>query len=102
MALTISTSRTNYVGDQRIVYGTVTFDDSYPTGGEAFDIGAIGFVRLDFINFNQGEDGYVFHWDAANEKVIVYESGTASAALDEQDAEADLSGVVVEFQAFGN
>ena len=101
MALSISVTRTNYMGDQIVKSGTVTFDDSYPTGGEDFDLGALGFVRLDFINFNQGEDGYVFHYDYAANQIEVRESGTASAGLDEQDNATDLSGVVVEFQAFG-
>lgn len=101
MALTSSVTKTNYMGDQIAKFGTITFDSSYPAGGESFDKADIGFVRLDWISFNQGEDGRVFHWDAANEKVIVFESGTASAALDEEDAAVDLSGVVVEFFALG-
>lgn len=101
MALTVATTRTNVMGDQRVVYGTITFDASYPTGGEAFDKADIGLTRLDWISFNHGEDGYVFHWDAANEKVLIFESGTASAGLDEQDDTGDMSAVVVEFQAFG-
>lgn len=101
MALTFTTTRTNYMGDQKVVYGTVTFDSSYATGGEALDETQIGLHRLDFINFNQGEDGYVVHWDKANEKLMLFESGTASAGLDEQDSTNDMSAVVVEFQAFG-
>lgn len=101
MALTISTTRTGTMGDQRSVFGTITFDSSYAVGGEAFDKADIGLVRLDWISFNQGEDGRVFHWDAANEKIMVFESGTASAALDEEDTTVDLSNVVVEFFAVG-
>lgn len=101
MALSYSITRTGTMGDQRSVFGTITFDDSYPTGGEAFDKAALGLVRLDWLSFNQGEDGFVFHYDAANAKIIAYEAGTASAALDEQDAATDLSGAVVEFFAVG-
>ena len=101
MALSYSITRTGTMGDQRSVFGTITFDDSYPTGGEAFDKAALGLVRLDWLSFNHGEDGFVFHYDAANAKIIAYEAGTASAALDEQDAATDLSGAVVEFFAVG-
>lgn len=101
MALSTTITRTGIMGDQRSVFGTITFDSSYPTGGEAFDKASIGLVRLDWLSFNQGEDGFVFHWDATNAKIIVYESGTASAALDEQDNATDLSAVVVEFLAIG-
>ena len=101
MALSYSITRTGTMGDQRSVFGTITFDDSYPTGGEAFDKAALGLVRLDWLSFNQGEDGFVFHYDAANAKILAYEAGTASAALDEQDAATDLSGAVVEFFAVG-
>ena len=54
MALSYSITRTGTMGDQRSVFGTIT-----------------------------------------------YEAGTASAALDEQDAATDLSGAVVEFFAVG-
>ena len=101
MALTLSVTKTNYMGDQIAKFGTITFDSSYAVGGEALDPATLGFVRLDWLSFNQGEDGRVFHWDAANEKVIVYEAGTASAALDEEDTTVDLSGAVVEFFALG-
>lgn len=101
MAITSTVTRTGTMGDQRSVFGTITFDSSYPTGGEAFDKADIGLGRLDWISFNQGEDGRVFHWDATNAKILVFESGTASAPLDEEDAAVDLSGVVVEFFAVG-
>lgn len=101
MALSTSVTETGIMGNKRTVLGTITFDSSYPTGGESFDKADIGLVKMEWIAFNQGEDGRVFHWDAANSKILVYESGTASAALDEEDAAVDLSGVVVEFFAIG-
>jgi hypothetical protein len=36
MALTVSVVKKNVVGNQREVIADVTFDSSYPTGGEAF------------------------------------------------------------------
>lgn len=106
MALTYTTTKTNYVGDQKIVYGTVTFDSSYPTGGESFDETQIGLHRLDFLTLNQGEDGFVFHWDKANEKVMAFgqEPTNATAGvigLSQVAAATDLSNAVIEFQAFG-
>lgn len=101
MALTIATTKRELSGRQRVVEGTATFDSSYATGGESFAPSSIGLVAIDRIFFEQGEDGYLFFWDSANEKIKIFESGTASAALDEQDSAADMSGVVVRFRAYG-
>lgn len=100
MAVTVAITDHGTLGKQRTVQGTITFDSSYPTGGEAFDPGLIGLVRVSSFFFEM-EDGFLFKWDAANEKILAFESGTASAALDEQDAATDLSGAVVRFLAVG-
>lgn len=106
MALSYTTTRTNYVGDQKIIYGTVTFDASYPTGGEAFDETQIGLHRLDHLNLNQGEDGFVFHWDKAAETIVAFgqeptNAGAGVLGLSQVAATTDLSAVAVEYQAFG-
>lgn len=101
MAISTTVTETSLEGRNRVVYGLITFDSSYPTGGEAFTKSNIGLTKLKWLDFNQGEDGRVFHYDYSAEKILVYESGTASAALDEEDASTDLSGVVVEFRAVG-
>lgn len=100
MALTVSVTHEGVVGDRLVKTGTITFDSSYPAGGEPFDKEDIGLYVLDRLVVDP-QDGFIFEWDSTNEKIIVRESGTASAALDEQDAATDLSTVVTTFQATG-
>ena len=100
MAITTTVTNKAVVGRRREIDGTLTFDDSYPTGGEPFTASDIGLTTIDRLDIAP-QDGYVFEWDATNEKVIVRESGTASAALDEQDDTADLSGTTTTFVAVG-
>ena len=100
MAITTTVTGKELVGRKRLVYGTITFDDSYPAGGEAFSASNIGLAVIDRLAIDP-QDGFVFEWDATNNKVIVRESGTASAALDEQDAATDLSAVSTTFTATG-
>ena len=74
MALTVSLTGDwmSSVGNRRAVDGTITFDSSYATGGESLTAANIGLGTIDHIQFNQGEDGYVFEWDKTNNTVIVY------------------------------
>lgn len=44
MALTITVNDFNVSGDQKVVYTTVAFDNSYPTGGEIVDVSMFGGV----------------------------------------------------------
>lgn len=53
MALTVAVIKRNVVGSQREVIADVTFDSSYPTGGEAF-------VPTD-VDPSAGANA-VFHW----------------------------------------
>lgn len=55
----------------------IDFDSSYPTGGEAIDISAN--ERLAFVGA-QPTSGYVFQWDAANQKLLAYYGDNNNAA----------------------
>ena len=101
MALSVTTTNRGIMGSERVVWGTITLDNDYAPTGEPFALADIGIVDLRWISFNQGEDGLVFHYDYTNNKILVFESGTASAALDEADDNDNLSAVVVEFMAIG-
>lgn len=76
MALTVSLTGDwlESVGSKRAVNGKITFDSSYATGGETLTPANIGLGVIDRIEFNQGEDGYVFKYDYTNQKVLVYRS----------------------------
>ena len=106
MAITISvTQSTNLPGGFRLISGTVTFDDSYPTGGETMDLSSYLLSTSSPTVIINGDDGYVIQHDrgtAAAGKLIAYGTGSANkAALTQQDATTNLSTVICPFTAIG-
>lgn len=86
-----------------LCWGTVTFDNSYPTGGEAIDAtGDIGYKRFCPAG---ASDGYVPIWDKTNQKLKLFRqkdpaaAGGADIALPEVANTADMSAVSVDFVA---
>ena len=75
------------------VPGTFAFDDSYPTGGEAFDLSDILASVAGVLVSAQG--GRTF--EVADGSIIAYEAATDVEVADEED----LDGVVVSFVAWG-
>ena len=55
-----------------ITSGTLTFDDSYPTGGEAITAANVGLNRAIDRIIIESAAGYVFKYDKANKKVLAY------------------------------
>ena len=76
MALTVTTSEQGIMGNKRTVLGSITFDASYPTGGESFDKANIGLVQLDRLMVDP-TGGYLFEWDATNAKIKVRQATAA-------------------------
>lgn len=62
--LTIMSSR-----DVKMVPLTITFDSSYPTGGEAFSFDGINEIMIFLL---EGVAGYVFSYDYTNNKILAY------------------------------
>lgn len=95
------------VGNRRATRGTIQMNASYATGGDDLTPAQVGLGVIDHIEINQGEDGYVLHYDKANDKVLAYWGDNAGGAADpatallEVTAATDLSGVVAEFRAIG-
>lgn len=54
--------------NMHIEVGTVAFDSSYPTGGEALSFEGFTPTAVMF----QSSGGYVFSWDSTNNKVLAY------------------------------
>jgi hypothetical protein len=97
MALTVSRlARGGFTDGLSAVVHEITFDDSYPTGGEALTANTIGGGSV-VAAFFEVEDGYVFRYDKANSKVLAYWVDTTvdGAALAEVADTTDLSAVVV-------
>ena len=71
MALSVTQKgRDNVIGTRKMIVLDITFDNSYPTGGEALDltnyVGTIESVTI------EQKDGYVFQYDRTNKKVKVF------------------------------
>jgi len=104
VALTISaTHSTELPSGARQVAFTVTFDSSYPTGGEVFDV-STWFSGSPHVNPGGGDDGYVIQHDrgtAAAGVLLAYEAGADGAALDEVANTTDLSAVICHVVVIG-
>lgn len=93
MALTVEQlGRTNVTGNRLTVALKITFDDSYPTGGEALDLTAY-VSNIETVGI-EVSGGYVFQYDRSNKKVLAYEAGADGAALDEVANATNLSSTV--------
>lgn len=77
MALVATVTEALSLGDTKVLYyGTLAFDSSYPTGGEAVDLA--NNERIDVL-IAQG-NGYTFKLDSANQKLIAYQGDNTNAA----------------------
>lgn len=95
MALTISLAGDwlSSFGNKRAVTGTITFDSSYATGGESLTPANIGLGKIERITFNQAEDGYVFKYDYANQKVMAY-SAVPGGTISKPSFTVEASGAI--------
>lgn len=91
-------------GSRKESFGTITFDSSYPTGGEAFTPADFGLSRLDFL-YVSGATGYVATWDGSTSapKVLLYRQTAATGALVEVPNATNLTSpqVTCRFRAVG-
>ena len=87
----------------KVLFGTITFDSSYPTGGESVTFpgittGEIGIVLI------QNKGGYSFSFDKTNSKVLAYydelSAGTDGVQI-QVASSVDLSAVTADFAVFG-
>jgi hypothetical protein len=62
------------IGSVQQTVGSITFDDSYATGGESLTPAMVGLGEIIGLSIIQGEDGYVAKWDKANQKILLYRS----------------------------
>jgi len=110
MALTVVYDPGNSVVDKcglgvKMISGTIAFDSSYDSGGEALDLSYF-FPTKVFIVIIPSVAGYVFQYDYTNKKVLVFwhdYNGGADAPLIEVTAATNLATALadVRFLAFG-
>lgn len=96
-----SSPKTSHLGT-KMVLTYLTFDNSYPTGGEALTAANLGLEEVLAVVFPCSA-GYSFAYDKANAKVIAYWVDTTvdGAALAQVANTTDLSAVSVYALAFG-
>lgn len=101
----ISKQVTATTGGLRFVTGQIDFDASYPTGGEALDLGTmLQGATLKGV-FIETKNGYIFEYDYTNEKVKAmyfdYSNASDGVAVEVPDT-TNLSAVTdVRFLAWG-
>lgn len=82
------------LGDQSAFYGTFTFDDSYPTGGEAITAATFGLTFLNFLIIqDKGGSAVLAAWDQTNSKIKAYVRTTGVEVANAVDLSATTVGV---------
>lgn len=83
MALAYSEKTTmQFVGNRRQIECTVTFDNSYATGGEPISLASLGLGFADKVDVVNPGQGYLVRWDRSRTapKLVVYQGDNANAA----------------------
>lgn len=99
--LNIDKVNTRQLTGVRLVTGTIDFDSSYPTGGEAISL-PLNEVKGMLI---ENKAGYVFQYDRTNKKILAYYAdydAVADGALIQVPDTTNLSALTgVAFLAWG-
>lgn len=102
VSATDSTRPTEVEGARRVANAKVTFDSSYPTGGEPLTAAMFGLVRLDFVRVHGAtEDGRLVRFIPSTSKLQVFQQGAAAGAFTEVANATDLSADHVYVTAVG-
>jgi len=100
MPLTIANREWTVVGNKRVATGSLTFDSSYPTGGEPLTAGDLGLRAIDFIVI-QTTSGLIFEYNYTGALLLAYligvrtgstavaSAGATTGALLEDSADAE-------------
>jgi hypothetical protein len=91
MALTLSRVKEAVIGSLKLRVLDVTFDASYPTGGESLTADDLGVDPVFVIA--EPTDGFAFEYDKGNEKLIAYEQGFTTGSTAAADS---TSGALIE------
>jgi hypothetical protein len=96
MGVTVSAMRKTVEGDRAVRYFTLTFDASYPTGGEALTDTDMGLRGCDFFMSElMSANGKQVVWDRTNDKALIFDGGA------EVSNGTDQSAVVIRCKAVG-
>jgi len=84
--------------DFKMITGVITFT-TYSTSGVSFDLSKLIPTKVHYLAV-EPKGGYVAVYDYTNAKILVYEAGSDSAALDEVAANTDLSTTMADTRFF--
>lgn len=104
MALAATNSITTVFGDKKVVIGTLAFDSSYPSDGEAYTAALFGLKTIDRLSVDPS-GGIVFEPIPADLKIKAYwvDTSTDGAVMAEVADTTDISAVTAApFIAYGS
>jgi hypothetical protein len=88
MAATVTVNKKYSLGRTgQLVVGSVAFDSSYPTGGEAITIPDAEYVHL-LIGIGDGANDYVWDGSASSPKLLSYVASTGVEVANTTDLSA--------------
>lgn len=102
MAVSVSDVTPNLAG-KRLSLAKITFDSSYPSGGEAVTAADFGLTYLENVVPLGAPDGFSFEYDVANSKLLAYwvDTSVDGAAQAQVANTTDLSAVAGWFLGIG-
>lgn len=104
MALTVVLNRPSVIGDKRMVTGTITFDSTYPAGGEALTAATLGLGVVEHFAaqpaMNSTPLALVLSYNRTTSKILAFESAGDGDAMDENNT-TDISAYSFDFLAVG-
>lgn len=81
MALTLDVIRRVHLPAGKAVVVDITFDNSYPTGGEAFAAADVQLSSIDYVNVDQkGAASRIVNYDYTNSKLMLFTALSTEAA----------------------
>lgn len=112
MALTVTLDQAGprLLGNRRVVTGQVTFDASYPTGGESLPLSALGLAALENLSITNvaaaSTTTQVIAWDKSKTAPLLLafygdNNNASDGNLIQVPDTTDLSATVARFEATG-
>ena len=101
MALTLSKTAEWVAGDRRMKVFDVTFDSSYPTGGEPLSTTDLGFSGEVTFLLAEPTGGYSFEYNAASGLLLAYRTGAINLPGEQVPNATNLSTINTRVFAIG-
>lgn len=74
MALTVTKVFQTTFGNKKVIVADVTFDSSYPSGGESLTASTLGLSKVQYVAEGVTDTGYVTRYDYTNSKLQAFDS----------------------------